>query len=274
MTKLAFQGCALGARFGGRGRRALSSRRATTRSSAATNVEQIPIEEIPASGALPSHWGRPGVYGVYDKGGELQYVAAVTNVQTAIDVHRTVLQDTERVHAVRMITVEDVNSAPLGELAENWVMSHTAATSPPPGNSEVAPEWRIEPEIETGPDLVFRENASDAEMEIQRILRRNRLVLFMKGTSEYPMCGFSRLAVGIVRSIAGDKLKCVDCLDAAQNPGLRDGIKKFSQWPTIPQLYINGDFIGGSDIVQSLAETGELAEKIEVAMAAPAYHGD
>lgn len=273
MQHPAFQGCSLASRQLLRSRRtaAISSRRPVRCN--ISNVDQIPLEAIPADGELPPHWGRPGVYGVYNANGSLQYVAAAEDVRRAIAGHRTILQDSNRVHTVRMITVDDATTAPLGDLAENWVVSHTNSTTPPPGNCEAAPEWRVDLE-DISPDVTFRPNVSDPELEIKRLLRRYRLVLFMKGTSDRPMCGFSRLAAGIVQSMAGDNLKCVNCLDSVQNPGLRDAIKSFSQWPTIPQLYVNGDFIGGSDIVQAMAESGELQEKVEVALAAPAYYDD
>ena len=93
------------------------------------------------------------------------------------------------------------------------------------------------------------------------------LVLFMKGTSTQPKCGFSYQTLAILNSIAGPQLRCVDCLNEYVNPGLREGIKTYSKWPTIPQLYINGEFIGGCDIVVEMAQSGELMEMIEVALA-------
>lgn len=117
-------------------------------------------------------------------------------------------------------------------------------------------------------DLIFRSDAVSVEEEITNIVENNTLVLFMKGTSMEPRCGFSRTTLSILQGIGGEQnVKCVNCLDSIANPGLRDGIKTFSRWPTIPQLYINGEFIGGCDIVMELAGTGELYEKIEVALA-------
>lgn len=242
----------------------------------ATNVEGLPLEAIPVSGALPKEWSLPGVYGVYDVGGALQYVAAVDDVRSALEQHRAVLCDPQRVHSVRMVTVPSTDDAPLGELAENWVMTHTKSAGAPPGNCDLAPEWLVETSEETGPDISFAEGSEDedAETEIMRILRQNRLVLFMKGTTEQPMCGFSRSTLMILQGIAGKELKVVDCLDSMRNPGLRQGIKDFSEWPTIPQFYVNGDFVGGCDIVQSMAASGELHALIEPVLAeAPTYFG-
>lgn len=243
------------------------------RCSTLSNIAQIPLELIPGKGDLPAHWSKPGVYGVYDKAGELQYVASVLNVREAIDAHRIVINDSNRVHSVRMIVVNNADEAPLDELAENWVRSTITISDPPPGNWDKAPEWHVVPEKIVGPDVMFRENPTDPKLEIMHILQRHRIVLFMKGTSTQPMCGFSYQTLNILRDLAGDKLKLVNCLDAENNPGLRDAIKSFSEWPTIPQLYVNGDFVGGADIVASLAQSGELKSMIDEAAAMPAYLG-
>ena len=82
----------------------------------------------------------------------------------------------------------------------------------------------------------------------------HEVVLFMKGTPVFPQCGFSAAVVQILSHL-GVKFKGIDVL---QDPGLRQGIKDFSSWPTIPQLYVKGEFVGGCDIVREMAETGEL----------------
>ena len=87
-------------------------------------------------------------------------------------------------------------------------------------------------------------------------VEENDVVLFMKGTPVFPQCGFSAATVQAL-TLLGVKFKGIDVL---QDPGLRDGIKEFSSWPTIPQLYIKGEFVGGCDIVREMYETGELSE--------------
>jgi monothiol glutaredoxin len=91
---------------------------------------------------------------------------------------------------------------------------------------------------------------------IQSELDENDVVLFMKGSPMFPQCGFSA-AVAHVLTTLKIKFKGVDVL---QNADVRDGIKQFSNWPTIPQLYVKGEFIGGSDIVREMAENGELEQ--------------
>ncbi len=89
---------------------------------------------------------------------------------------------------------------------------------------------------------------------IQSELDSNDVVVFMKGTPVFPQCGFSATVVGVLSHL-GIKFKGIDVL---QDPGLRDGIKQFSNWPTIPQLYVKGEFVGGCDIIREMFQAGEL----------------
>lgn len=97
-----------------------------------------------------------------------------------------------------------------------------------------------------------------AHDEIKKYIDENKIVLFMKGNAELPMCGFSARAVNILKA-CGATFATVDVL---QNDDIRQGIKVYSNWPTIPQLYINGEFIGGSDILSEMYEAGELQNLI------------
>ncbi len=92
--------------------------------------------------------------------------------------------------------------------------------------------------------------------QIQNDISTNDVVLFMKGNAQFPMCGFSAAVVQILKALEID-FKAIDVL---QNPELREGIKEFTNWPTIPQLYVKGEFIGGCDIVKEMYQSGELQE--------------
>ena len=94
---------------------------------------------------------------------------------------------------------------------------------------------------------------------INEQISTNEVVLFMKGTADFPQCGFSAMVVGILQTL-GLKFKDINVLE---NPDLRQGIKDFADWPTIPQLYIAGEFVGGCDIVREMFETGELSNLIK-----------
>ena len=95
---------------------------------------------------------------------------------------------------------------------------------------------------------------SDAQARIADDVKSNDVLLYMKGTPVFPQCGFSSMAVQILSNL-GVKFKSVDVLS---DPEVRDGIKTFSNWPTIPQLYVKGEFVGGADILREMFEADEL----------------
>ena len=106
-------------------------------------------------------------------------------------------------------------------------------------------------------------------MDIQEIIREqvtnNPVVLYMKGTPKAPMCGFSQNAVQILQAC---NLPLFFSVNVLEDQAMRDGVKKFSNWPTFPQLYIRGELIGGSDIMREMFDNGEL-QKLLVGLAAP-----
>ncbi len=100
------------------------------------------------------------------------------------------------------------------------------------------------------------DNIDHISQNIENEIKSNDVVLFMKGTPVFPMCGFSAATVEVLNKI-GVKFGSVNVLDSDE---MREGIKKFSNWPTIPQLYVKEEFIGGCDIVREMFESGELLE--------------
>jgi monothiol glutaredoxin len=103
---------------------------------------------------------------------------------------------------------------------------------------------------------------SDVQQRIADLVKSSRVVLFMKGTAQFPMCGFSGRAVQILKACGVDDLKTVNVLEDEE---VRQGIKEFANWPTIPQLYINGEFVGGSDIMMEMYQAGELQQMLSQA---------
>lgn len=97
----------------------------------------------------------------------------------------------------------------------------------------------------------------NTQERIQQIVSGNPVVLFMKGNAQFPMCGFSGRAIQILKACNVTDFLTVDVL---QDEEIRHGIKEFANWPTIPQLYVNGEFIGGSDIMMEMYESGELKQ--------------
>ena len=103
---------------------------------------------------------------------------------------------------------------------------------------------------------------SDTQKRISDLVQHNRVVLFMKGTAQFPMCGFSGRAIQILKACGVDDLKTVNVLEDEE---VRQGIKDFANWPTIPQLYVNGEFVGGSDILMEMYQAGELQQTLGIA---------
>ncbi|MDJ0787759.1 MAG: Grx4 family monothiol glutaredoxin [Myxococcota bacterium] len=101
----------------------------------------------------------------------------------------------------------------------------------------------------------------DTRQRIQSVIDSDRVVLFMKGSRQMPQCGFSAQVVQILDSQLGE----YTTVDVLQDPEIRQGIKEFSSWPTIPQLYVGGEFIGGCDILTEMYQAGELSQTLGTA---------
>lgn len=103
----------------------------------------------------------------------------------------------------------------------------------------------------------------EVKERIDQLITNHKILVFMKGTKLMPQCGFSNNVVQILSTL-GVPFETVDVL---ADPEIRQGIKEYSDWPTIPQVYINGEFIGGSDIMVAMYQNGELQQQVEVALA-------
>jgi monothiol glutaredoxin len=100
----------------------------------------------------------------------------------------------------------------------------------------------------------------DIQQRIKDQVTQNAIVLYMKGTPQFPQCGFSSLAVQVLNACGVHRFHSVNVLEDAE---IRQGIKDYARWPTIPQLYVNGEFVGGSDILREMYETGELQKLLD-----------
>lgn len=97
----------------------------------------------------------------------------------------------------------------------------------------------------------------DAQRRIDEMVKGHRVMLFMKGTAQFPMCGFSGRAIQLLKACGVEDLKTFNVLE---DESIRQGIKEYAQWPTIPQLYVNGELVGGSDIMMEMYQSGELQQ--------------
>ena len=102
---------------------------------------------------------------------------------------------------------------------------------------------------------------SDTQKRIDDLVKSSAVLLFMKGTASFPMCGFSGRAIQVLKACGVDP-KGITTVNVLEDEEIRQGIKDYSKWPTIPQLYIKGEFIGGSDIMMEMYESGELKQTL------------
>ena len=100
---------------------------------------------------------------------------------------------------------------------------------------------------------------SDVQQRIDQLVKGSEVLLFMKGSAAFPMCGFSGRAIQILKA-CGVEPKSVTTVNVLEDDEIRQGIKEYSNWPTIPQLYVRGEFIGGSDIMMEMYQSGELQQ--------------
>jgi monothiol glutaredoxin len=103
----------------------------------------------------------------------------------------------------------------------------------------------------------------ELQQRLEDLVQQNKIMVFMKGNKLMPQCGFSNNVVQILNMLGAP----YETIDVLADPEIRDGIKEFSNWPTIPQVYVNGEFLGGSDIMIELYQKGELQQMVEVALA-------
>ena len=102
---------------------------------------------------------------------------------------------------------------------------------------------------------------SNTQQRIDDLVKNNDILLFMKGNASFPQCGFSGRAIQILKACGVDA-KSIATVNVLEDQEIRQGIKEYSQWPTIPQLYIKGEFVGGSDIMMEMYESGELKQML------------
>ena len=103
-------------------------------------------------------------------------------------------------------------------------------------------------------------DTQDTQARIDQLVKSSEVVLFMKGTAQFPQCGFSGRAIEVLKGSGVTDLVTINVLE---DDGVRQGIKEYSEWPTIPQLYVKGEFIGGADIMNEMYESGELQTLIK-----------
>ncbi|XP_073008364.1 monothiol glutaredoxin-S12, chloroplastic [Typha latifolia] len=225
------------------------------------DAEIVPVpqatEELEA--AFPS---APGVYGVYDKDGELQFIGVSRNIAGSIATHIKLVPGLCCSVKVGLLDDAAADRAVLTNAWKTWMEEHiTASGKIPPGNETGNNTWvrrtQQKPNLRLTPGRHVQLTVPLEEL-IDRLVKENKVVAFIKGSRSAPQCGFSQRVVGILEAHGVD-YECVDVLDEEYNYGLRETLKSYSNWPTFPQVFVGGDLVGGCDIISSMAEKGELA---------------
>jgi len=219
--------------------------------------------------SFPEEWLQAGVYACFNKQGEMQYVAMSRKVAISIANHLQILPPDE-CHSVKLKLWEAPTKQDLEGTARAWIEACIDKTGgAPPGNTKEVESWRkkVSEMMRAKPNVEFSKGATEegAVDEIKKLIGTYPVVLFVKGSRQAPQCGFTEATIALFDQLQVD-YECVDCLDEEANPGLRDKLKEFSQWPTIPQAYVGGEFMGGADVCREMAETGELQAVLQAAI--------
>ncbi|CAI9761874.1 unnamed protein product [Fraxinus pennsylvanica] len=223
-----------------------------------TELVTVPEETDLVSGIFTSD---SGVYAVYDNSGELQFVGISRNVAASVVTHKKSVPDL--CCSVKVGVVDDPDRTALTQAWKSWVEEHIAATGKvPPGNESGNTTWvKKLPKKKSDLRLTPGRNVQltvPLEELVDRLVKENKVVAFIKGSRSAPLCGFSQRVVAILES-QGVDYESLDVLDEEYNCGLRETLKKYSNWPTFPQIFVNGELIGGCDILSSMYEKGELS---------------
>ncbi|KAL0375353.1 UNVERIFIED_CONTAM: Bifunctional monothiol glutaredoxin-S16, chloroplastic [Sesamum radiatum] len=222
-----------------------------------SETELVPVSSE-SDGIFPSD---SGVYAVYDGSGDLQFVGITRNLAASVLAHKKSVP--ELCCSVKVGVVEDPDKNALTEAWKSWMQEHIAATGKvPPGNEpgnttwvKKAPRKKSDLRLTPGRHTQLRVPLEDL---IDKLVKENKVVAFIKGSRSAPLCGFSQRVIAILES-QGVEYESVDVLDEEYNSGLRETLKKYSNWPTFPQIFVNGELVGGCDILTSMYEKGELA---------------
>ncbi|GBF96829.1 hypothetical protein Rsub_09685 [Raphidocelis subcapitata] len=219
---------------------------------------EAPLVPVMAKGEMSAYPDQPGVYAVYDAAGELQYIGLTRKVSASVANHMQALP--ELTHSVRCEVIADGGRDALTAAWKAWMEQAIADSGAvPPGNAPGETRWQGRPVRAKTEIKLTAGKAINVPIEnlIDGVVKENRIVAFVKGTRSQPQCGFSYKMLQTLNDLKAD-YEVVNVLDDFHNPGLRDAIKSYSQWPTIPQLYVGGEFVGGADIVEQMLGTGEL----------------
>ncbi|KAK9124531.1 hypothetical protein Sjap_014133 [Stephania japonica] len=224
---------------------------------AETELVAVPAETEELSRKFPSS---SGVYAVFDGDSELQFIGISRSIAASVLAHRKSVPDL--CSAVKAGVVDEPDRTALTQAWKSWMEEHIGATGKvPPGNESGNAIWIKRSQKKSDLRLTPGRHVQltvPLEDLIDRLVKENKVVAFIKGSRNAPQCGFSQRVVGILER-EGVDYESLDVLDEDHNTGLREALKRYSNWPTFPQIFVNGELVGGCDILTSMQEKGELA---------------
>ncbi|XP_027336331.1 bifunctional monothiol glutaredoxin-S16, chloroplastic [Abrus precatorius] len=221
------------------------------------SVTVSPENDGPA-GELPSG---AGVYAVYDKNGELQFIGLSRNIAASVSTHWKSVP--ELCGSVKAGIVDEPDREALTQAWKSWMEEYIKVSGKvPPGNESGNATWvrqapKRKPDLRLTPGRHMQLTVPLEDL-IDKLVKENKVVAFIKGSRSAPLCGFSQRVVAILEN-EGVDYESVNVLDEEYNYGLRETLKKYSNWPTFPQIFLDGELVGGCDILTSMYEKGELA---------------
>lgn len=209
------------------------------------------------------------MYAVHDQSGAVKYVGISRTVSLSVQSHAKELGE-EVVHSIKVGLVENATKQDLTDAWKQWLQQIVDATGAIPSGNAPGPEkekWQptrrvpVKQEIRLTSGKGAEDLTCDIKDLVDMVVKNERIVAFVKGTRTQPQCGFSYQMLQTLNTMKAE-YEVVNVLDETFNPGLREAIKEYSAWPTIPQLYIEGEFVGGADIVNEMFGNGELAKLV------------
>ncbi|XVE97105.1 hypothetical protein REPUB_Repub02eG0282100 [Reevesia pubescens] len=215
----------------------------------------VPVTPEELAAKFPSD---AGVYAVFDQNDELQFIGISRNTAASLFTHKKSVP--ELYCSVKVNVVNEPDRAALTQAWKSWMEEHIQTTGKvPTGNESGNITWVRQPS-EKKPDLRLTPGRHvqltvSLEELIDKLVKENKVVAFIKGSRSAPMCGFSQRVIAILES-QGVDYESVDVLDEEYNSGLRETLKQYSNWPTFPQVFVNGELVGGCDILTSMLQKG------------------
>jgi Grx4 family monothiol glutaredoxin len=206
-----------------------------------------------------------GVYAVYSSDGTIQYIGLTRKISGSVASHIQAVP--ELVDSVKFVTVADATRENLTAVWKEWVEAAVLDNGDIPVGNKPGEnkKWQLrakppKPEVK----LTAGKPITGLTIEdlVDQVVKTNAVVAFVKGTRLAPQCGFSHKVMTMLNELKVD-YEVVNVLDDVHNPGLREAIKAYSQWPTIPQLYVKGEFVGGADIAEQMFNSGELQQLLK-----------